>query len=1261
MKISTGKTIALAANSNDTINSIKVKIRDQEGIPLEEQTLLFADEILEDERSLADYTIPLASTLRLETIQTVSALNEATASIFINEADADTPGSDAAEFTELYDGGVGNTPLDGLAIVFFNGTDDASYEAFDLDGFSTDADGFFVLGNPGVANVDLTFDPGGTGSLQNGADAIALYRADAIDFPNDTPVTTTGLLDAIIYGTGDVDDAGLLAGLGQSTQFDENANGNQSDESNSRVPDGTGPFQTQAPTPGTANSVTNTANEVPVTADSQIVLTEDTVYTFSSSNFPFADTDSGDTLQVVRITALPSVGQLFIDADGSGTPSGSEAVVQNQEIAIAEIAQLKFVPAADASGADYTSLQFQVSDGTDVSAVATLTIDVTPVNDAPAISGSAVFDPIDEDTVDALNTGTPVLDLVGVSVSDPDISNAQPTGIAVTGADTANGTWQYSTEGDIWQDLGPVSDSNAVLLGPTGLYTALSNSAPDTQNWLSYTAVNLANPFGTAATETVNASGTTLDTTNDQNIYAGYGNYAANPSNPTFVNADFPTLDNTLGYQIAFDMQLLEESGTNPNRAGFSILAVSEDTTKAIELGFQKTSETTGNIFAQSDNPLFTAAEAVAFDTNPATRYTLSVKNDSYQLFANGLPILSGVLRDYTAFSPPQGVPDPYELPNLVFLGDNTTSAQSSFLLSQVAVTTDTRIRFVPNADYSGDSTLTFRAWDTSDRVANGQTVDASVNGGATALSADAIAGTLTVNPINDSPSFTASNPPTVEENSGLVTVENWASFAAGGGVDEATQTATYVISNISDSNLFVVAPSVDTDGNLTYTLAEDISGTSTFEVAVQDSGSGANLSESQTFTITVSEEEVPGFTFTKTTATVSEAGDTDTYRVALTSQPTADVVLTFDGGDELVTPETITFVPNEWGQQQTITVAAIDDSDVEGDHTGTISHSASSNDPNYNGIAIAPITVDISDNDASRERPASLIFTFEQFVRYQVINKGGSLPFSETLYLLANPDVQAAVNQGLIANGFQHFSQFGAVEGRPTLPLDLEVGGLKLAALFDETNYLSQYSDVADAVVQGFFNSGFDHFVQAGLTEGRNPSDYYDEAFYLDHNSDVETAIDDGLFSSGLVHYLTIGHIENRTASELFDPQDYLLNNDGIQAAIANGTFDSAFDHLIEFGAEEGRLPILLFEEAFYLSQNPDVAEAVVKGDFDSGFDHYVSVGQREVRNSSAAFNERAYLEAYPDVAAAVSNGDFSSGMEHFFRAGRAEGRLLG
>ena len=45
--------------------------------------------------------------------------------VIINEVDADQVSTDSAEFIELYDGGTGNTDLTGLALVLFNGSDDA--------------------------------------------------------------------------------------------------------------------------------------------------------------------------------------------------------------------------------------------------------------------------------------------------------------------------------------------------------------------------------------------------------------------------------------------------------------------------------------------------------------------------------------------------------------------------------------------------------------------------------------------------------------------------------------------------------------------------------------------------------------------------------------------------------------------------------------------------------------------------------------------------------------------------------------------------------------------------------------------------------------------------------------------------------------------------------------------------------------------------------------------------------------------------------
>lgn len=177
--------------------------------------------------------------------------------IVINEIDVDTPGSDEAEFIELYDGGVGNSPLDGLVVVLYNGNGDASYNAIDLDGYTTNAEGYFVLGNAAVPNVDLVFANNG---LQNGADAIALYQADATDFPSGTLVTTANLVDAVVYGTNDSDDAELLVLLNAGeAQLNEDAGGDKDNQSLQRLPNGSGgarntsSYATETPTPGAEN------------------------------------------------------------------------------------------------------------------------------------------------------------------------------------------------------------------------------------------------------------------------------------------------------------------------------------------------------------------------------------------------------------------------------------------------------------------------------------------------------------------------------------------------------------------------------------------------------------------------------------------------------------------------------------------------------------------------------------------------------------------------------------------------------------------------------------------------------------------------------------------------------------------------------------------------------------------------------------------------------------------------------------------------
>ncbi|MGR3497671.1 MAG: ExeM/NucH family extracellular endonuclease [Limimaricola soesokkakensis] len=250
--------------------------------------------------------------------------------LVINEVDADTAGTDTQEFVEIFDGGAGNTPLDGHVLVFFNGgnADNASYETIDLTGYSTNAEGYFVIGNAGVPNVGRVFASNG---LQNGAAAVALYRAGAADFGNGTAPTTQGLVDAVVYDTNDGDDADLLAALGQSVQWNEDQNGDKDGHSNARDPGGSGEFLAQAPTPGAPNDAPPPAPATP----RQVYISEiqGTPKTQTTASFGDAGTSpllgQNVTIQGVVTATFPDLKGFFVQeeaSDSDGDDQSSEGI-----------------------------------------------------------------------------------------------------------------------------------------------------------------------------------------------------------------------------------------------------------------------------------------------------------------------------------------------------------------------------------------------------------------------------------------------------------------------------------------------------------------------------------------------------------------------------------------------------------------------------------------------------------------------------------------------------------------------------------------------------------------------------------------------------------------------------------------------------------------------------------------------------------------------------------------------------------------------
>jgi hypothetical protein len=164
---------------------------------------------------------------------------------------------------------------------------------------------------------------------------------------------------------------------------------------------------------------------------------------------------------------------------------------------------------------------------------------------------------------------------------------------------------------------------------------------------------------------TTSGGKTRLDTNPLNTVYAGWVGAA-------------PVMDRSAGFRVLLDLKVLNNTSSNSSRAGFSLIVLASDA-KGVEIGFAA-----DEIFELDDNPLFVRDGVVSFDTTAAERrYELSMLGNNWSLTADGSPLLSGPVRDYSAYSGPFDV---YETPNFLFIGDDTTSARGASEFSYLEV-----------------------------------------------------------------------------------------------------------------------------------------------------------------------------------------------------------------------------------------------------------------------------------------------------------------------------------------------------------------------------------------------------------------------------------------------------------------------------------------------------------------------------------------------------------------------------------------------
>jgi len=590
-----------------------------------------------------------------------------------------------------------------------------------------------------------------------------------------------------------------------------------------------------------ANTITvdvTSVNDAPSGTDKTVTTLEDNDYTFTASDFGFNDAD-GNGLLSVKITTLPGAGSLT---------NNSIAVTAGQFITATDITngKLKFSPAANANGNGYASFTFQVQDnggtangGADLDAVAnTLTIDVTPVNDAPTVidvskSGSedltvsfvatdfsSYFSDVDGDLLNKIRiTSLPLhgtLKLSGVNVTlHQEITTANIANLTLVPDLNYNGGISFGWNGSD----GSVYAVTGALVNVT---LAAVNDAPIVANAITDVTVN------------EDAANTVIDLTN---TFADVDGNALTIS----VNNNSNTALLTASYNAGTKQLTLNY---NANKNGTATINI-------------RASDGEFNVDDQFDVTVRSVNDAPA-----GTDKTVNIDED----------------HSYTFSASDFGFTDPNDDPANSFLAVKITAIPANGTLKLgssnisagdvIPVGSIGNLVFTPanNANGSPYTSFTFQVQDDAGTDYSGVDLDPSPN-------------TVTINvaAVNDAPIFTKGTDQTVLEDAGAQTVNNWATGIDDGDPEE-TQTLSFEVTNNTNPSLFSVAPSVSPTGTLTYTPAANANGSATITIKITDNGgtanSGVDESATQTFVINVTAvNDAPSFTKGADQTVLEDAG----------------------------------------------------------------------------------------------------------------------------------------------------------------------------------------------------------------------------------------------------------------------------------------------------------------------------------------------------------------------------------------------------
>ncbi|MDQ1712246.1 MAG: large repetitive protein [Frankiaceae bacterium] len=512
--------------------------------------------------------------------------------------------------------------------------------------------------------------------------------------------------------------------------------------------------------------------------------------------------------------------------------------------AVATNGDLTYTLAADAFGTATVTVSAHDNGGTanggDDLGSDTLIVTATPVNDAPSFTNAGNLPTVGEDA------GAQTLASWATNVSK---GPANESGQTLHFTVTNDGGGLFSTEPAVAAD-GTLTYTTAPNASGTANVTATLADDGDTTGGGSDTSATVTvtltvGAVNDAPTFTMGDDQTTPEDSEPQNVATWATEISGGPADES-QTVDFIVTNDTNAMFSAQPVVAANGDLTyTPADNAFGVVTV---TVKAHDVdGGADTSEPqtfTITVSPVNDTPAFTKGgdQTVDEDAGPQTVTGWATGISAGPPNESGQALTFAASRGATTRS-------------------RVTSVSNDTLFSAVpaidAVTGD--LTFTPAPDANGTASLT---------------VTLSDDGGGDDTSAPQTF-TITVNAVNDPPTFAAGQNTTALEDAGYTPVGGWATDISPGPADESGQTLTLTVTHNTNGALFSTGPDIDVaTGNLTYTPAPDAVGVAQVTVVLSDDGGGADSSDPVTFSITVTAvNDAPSFSGGQNQTVQEDAG----------------------------------------------------------------------------------------------------------------------------------------------------------------------------------------------------------------------------------------------------------------------------------------------------------------------------------------------------------------------------------------------------